>query len=156
MMPSLISGWPNFGVVGRDDEVAHHGQLAAAAQGKAADGRDHRLAHAADLLPVAGDVVLVVDVGEGVGGHGADVGAGGKRLFAAGQDDAADAVVGVKAFERLAQLIHELVVQGVELLGPVQGDDAHFEAFRAFGAGFNGFVGGRHVGSPFELKMRLQ
>ena len=40
-------------VVGGDDEVAHHRQLAAAAERKSADRRDHRLADLADLLPVA-------------------------------------------------------------------------------------------------------
>ena len=45
MMPSLISGWPNFARVGGDDEIAHHRQLAAAAEREARDRRDHRLSH---------------------------------------------------------------------------------------------------------------
>lgn len=65
-------------VVGGDDEVAHHRQLAAAAQGKAADGGDHGLADAADGLPVARDVVALVGVGKAVLSHGADIGAGRK------------------------------------------------------------------------------
>ena len=48
MTPSLISGWPNFAVVGGDDDVALHGELAAAAERKARDRRDHRLAAARD------------------------------------------------------------------------------------------------------------
>jgi hypothetical protein len=55
-------------------------------------------------------------------GHGADVGAGGKGLLAAGDDDAADAVVGVKGQQRGAQLVHQRVVQRVQLLGAVQFD----------------------------------
>ena len=53
MMPSLISGWPNFARVGGDDEVAHHRQLAAAAEREAGHRGDHRLAHLAHRLPVA-------------------------------------------------------------------------------------------------------
>jgi hypothetical protein len=47
MTPSLISGWPNFGVFGGDDEVAHHRELAAAAERESRDRRDHRLAGSA-------------------------------------------------------------------------------------------------------------
>ena len=37
--------------------------------------------------------------------------------------------VGVEGLERGAQLVHQLVVQRVELLGPVQRDHAHAAAF---------------------------
>jgi hypothetical protein len=40
-----------LGVVGRDDEVAHHGDLAAAAEREARDRRDDRLAPLADAVP---------------------------------------------------------------------------------------------------------
>jgi hypothetical protein len=93
---------------------------------------------AADGFPVAGDVVALVGVGKAVFGHGADVGTGGKGLFAAGDDHAADGLVGIKGLERLAQFVHQLVVQRVELLGAVQRDDADL---LGFGAHFNGFVG---------------
>jgi len=58
-----------FGVVGGDDEVAHHGEFTATAQREAADGRDHRLADGADGFPVAGDEIAAVGVGKGGVGH---------------------------------------------------------------------------------------
>ena len=36
MMPSLISGWPNFAVSDGDDDIAHHRELATAAERTAA------------------------------------------------------------------------------------------------------------------------
>ena len=59
-------------------------------------------------------------------------------MFAAGDDDAADLVVRIKGLEGLAQLVHELVVQRIELLGAVEGDDADLFGF---GADVNDFVG---------------
>ena len=53
--------------VGGDDDVAHHRQLAAAAEREAGDRGDHRLAHLADRLPVAADESLRVGVDEAVG-----------------------------------------------------------------------------------------
>ena len=123
-MPSLISGWPNFARVGGDDEVAHHRQLAAAAERKARHGGDHRLANRRQRLPVARDVAGLVDVHVVEVGHRRDVGAGGKRLLAAGDDDAADAIVAVVGLQRRTQVVHQRVVQRVELLRAVQRDDA--------------------------------
>jgi hypothetical protein len=84
------------GVVGGNDEVAHHRQFAAAAQGKAADGGDDWFAHAANGFPVAGDEVALVHIGKAVGGHTADVGTGGKGFFAAGDDHASNRRVCIK------------------------------------------------------------
>ena len=95
-MPRPISGWPNFGVLGGEAEVAGQGELAAAAEGEAVHGGDPRLgrrldrAHhgLAELRPaprLLGREVL----------HRGDVGAGHERLVAAaGEDDDTDAVVG--------------------------------------------------------------
>ncbi len=71
MMPQLDFGLAKLGVVGRDDEVAHHGQLTAATQGKAADGGNDGLADAADGFPVARDEVALVGIGKAVLGDGA-------------------------------------------------------------------------------------
>jgi hypothetical protein len=108
--------------VGGDDDVAHHRQLAAAAQCEACHRGDHRLAHLAHRLPVAGDEVAQVGVHVGLGRHRADVGAGREGLLVAGDDDAADAVVTVEAQHRGAQFLHQAVVQRVQLLRPVQRD----------------------------------
>jgi hypothetical protein len=116
MMPSLISGWPNLALS----------------------------ADLADLLPVAGDEIFAIGVGEAHRRHGADVGPGGKSLFTAGDDDAAHQVVRLKGLKRAGQLVHQLVVQGVELLGAVQGDDADLAGVGAFCAGGDGFK--RHGG----------
>src|SRR5690349_17162200 len=55
-----------------------------------------------------------------------DVGAilvtGGERLFAAGDQDRADIRVRVEGLQGLAELLHQLGVQRVELLRPVQRD----------------------------------
>jgi hypothetical protein len=50
-------------LVGGEDEVAHHRQLAAAAEGEAVHRGDHGLARAGDALPVAGEEVLAVRLG---------------------------------------------------------------------------------------------
>src|SRR5439155_25048648 len=53
-----------------------------------------------------------------------DVAAGGKRAAGAGQDDAADRIVGVEALHRVVQLADQPPVHRIEFVGPVQGDDA--------------------------------
>ena len=82
--------------VGGDDDVAHHRDLAAAAERKTGDRRDHRLAALPDPLPAAGDEVFEVDFGIGLARHLLDIGAGGEGLVVAGQNDGADRVI---AFE---------------------------------------------------------
>jgi hypothetical protein len=59
MMPSLISGWPNFAVSAAMTMSHIIASLAAAAEGEAGDRGDHRLAHLADRLPVAADQPFV-------------------------------------------------------------------------------------------------
>ena len=54
------------------------------------------------------------------------------------EDDAAHFVIGVKRLERQPQLVHQLVIERVELLRAVEGDDAN--ALIAFGAGLNQFI----------------
>ena len=73
----MTSGWPNFACSDRDPDGAGHRRLAAAAERKAVDGRDHRLAEildeVEDLLPEAagllgfdrGDMRELADVGAG-------------------------------------------------------------------------------------------
>ena len=70
-----------LGGVGGDDEVGHHRHFAAAAQREAGDRGDPRLAGRGDLLP-AGEEIGRIHVGEALGLHLLDVGAGGERLFA--------------------------------------------------------------------------
>ncbi|KAG0762508.1 hypothetical protein G6F22_018622 [Rhizopus arrhizus] len=69
-----------LGGVGGDDDVAHHGQFAAAAQRVAADCGDHGLPDALQGFPVAGDVFAAVHIHVRPVFHRADIGAG--RLLA--------------------------------------------------------------------------
>jgi hypothetical protein len=77
----------------------------------------------ADAVPVAADVIGLVDIHEVPAGHGADVGAGGKGLVRAGDDHAADVRVGLEAVEGGADFIDQLVVQRIKGLGPVERDE---------------------------------
>jgi hypothetical protein len=56
--------------------------------------------------------------------HEADVGAGGEGFFVAGEDDAADGIVGFEGVDGQADAIDDVVVEGVEHLGAVQADQA--------------------------------
>jgi len=56
--------------------------------------------------------------------HRRDVGAGGEGFLASGQNDRSDAGIGVERGERPAELGHELRTERIQLLRPVQRDDA--------------------------------
>jgi hypothetical protein len=74
------------------------------------------------VLPGRNEVRLV-DVHVGLGLHLLDVGAGGEGLVGPGYDDAADAVVGLEAFERAIELADEGVVQRIERVRAVERDE---------------------------------
>ncbi len=79
-----------FRGVGGDDDVAHHRQLAAAAERIAADGGDGRLAAAGHAVAADGEEIAGEHVDEAFRLHFLDIGARGERLFAAGEQDTAD------------------------------------------------------------------
>ena len=86
---------PELGGRAGQQDVALHGELAAAAEGEAADDADDGGAdgvHPADV----GQQAALVGVGEGEGGHVLDVGAGGEGLLVAGEDDGANVGLVVK------------------------------------------------------------
>jgi hypothetical protein len=112
-----------LGVVGGDDQVALHGELAAAAERKAGDRRDHRLAGARDGVLVGAEIVQE-NVQIVLARHLLDVGTGGERFFRAGDDDAADAGVGLQRRQRGHQLRDQRGVERIERLRPVEPDDA--------------------------------
>ena len=91
-------------VVGGDDEVALHGEFAAAAERKARDRGDHRLARRGGAIPVRGEIAEE-SIGEGLVRHLLDVGAGGESLVRAGDDDAADIGVGLERVERRVKFV---------------------------------------------------
>ena len=112
--PSLTSGWPNFAFSDGDPDGAGHRRLAAAAERKAVDGRDHRLAEIfdeiEDLLPEAAGLF---GLDRGDMRELADVGAGDERLVArAGQDDAAHVGVVARILEGRSQVLPGLLYSG--------------------------------------------
>ncbi len=86
----LDLGLTELGRIRGDQDVAHHRQLAAAAQRVPGDRGDGRRAGGRELRPQLEEVGRV-HVGERQLGHLLDVGAGGEGLLVAGEDDGADA-----------------------------------------------------------------
>ena len=121
--PSVTSGWPNFAFVHRDPDGASHRRLAAAAERKAIDRRDHRLAEVLDeiedLLPETAGLLRFERRGMR---ELADVGARYECLVAgAGQDDAAHCRVISRVLECRSQIRPGRRIQGIEHLGPIDG-----------------------------------
>src|SRR5579871_5350217 len=106
-------GLAELGILGGQHDIAHHGDLASPAERIACHRRDGGLAALGEALPILGDEVGEIDVGEIPVLHLLYVGAGGKRLLAAGADikemkdrDFADVYLTdfiTKDWERLAQ-----------------------------------------------------
>ena len=109
---------------GSDDEITHHRHLAAAAQRVSRHGGDDRLADLAHPLPADGDEILEEDVLIGLVIHLLDVGAGGERLLASGEDHAANAGIGFERIERMAELAHQIGAECVQRFRTVQPDDS--------------------------------
>ena len=123
------------------DHVAHHGDFAAAPQRIAGDGGDNRLAAGFDVLPVARDEVGLVGVHVAKILHEGDVGTGGKRLRAAGQDNATDVFVDFEGCQCTADPVDDGIIQGIERFRAVDADQADL------GVGF-GQDDLAHVSSP--------
>jgi hypothetical protein len=110
--------------VGGEDEVAHHRQLAAAAEREARHRRDHGLACAGELLP-AGEIIVAIHLAKALRLHLLDVGAGGERLLAAGQHCAPLRAIGIERGHRSVELAQHLIVERVQRLWAVQRDQSH-------------------------------
>ena len=119
---------PEPGGLGREDEVAHQRQLAAAAERVARDGGDNRLAATGDALPRRRNEIGEIDVDERPVLHFLDVGASGKCLLVPGEHDRSNRIVGFEQVERRRQLAGQGVAQGIEDPRPVQGDHTHAAA----------------------------
>jgi hypothetical protein len=99
---------PEDGVVRRDDHVAHHGQLAAAAQREAAHRGNQRLAHPPQAVP-AGEHAGRRRLRVAQPRHLFYVRAGGEGAApAAGDGDRPHAAVGVRRARRRHQLLAHL------------------------------------------------
>ncbi|MPL85440.1 hypothetical protein SDC9_31408 [bioreactor metagenome] len=136
-------GLAELGVLGGDDEIAHHRQLAAAAERIARHRRDHRLAGFQDAVGLGAEEVLGEHVDEALLRHLLDIGTGRERLLRAGDDDAAHLVVLVRRGERIGQLAQQGRVQRVQGFGTVQPDQGDI----VFDLDDQGLVG--HVAVPF-------
>src|SRR6266700_2378504 len=117
-------GLPEFRVVGGNDDVAHHRELAAAAERITRDGRDGRLAAAGD--PVAADrgEIAGKHVDEAFRLHFLDVGARREGLFAAGHQNATDLLVGLEIVDRRRDFAKHAERQRVEHFRAIELDDA--------------------------------
>ena len=107
----------------RDDDVARHRELAAAAEAIARDGRDERRAQRANRVPAV-DAAALVQIDRRRRRELADVGTGREHSLAAAEHDAADRVVFVELLQRADDLVHQLRGQRVERLRPVHQHDA--------------------------------
>ncbi len=101
-----------------NDQVADHGQFAAAAQAVAADRGHDRFGDLLHGIPVA-DKRAGHHVDDGCIGHLLDIGAGRKGLFAAGNHNAANVVVGIEDLEGPDQFVHQRAVESIERLGTI-------------------------------------
>jgi hypothetical protein len=108
--------------LGGDNQVAGHCQLAAAAQAESGHRRDERRPHLADRVPAV-DPPRLVHLDRARLRHLADVRPGREGALGAAEHDAANRVVAVQLGERLHERAHDLVVQRVQGLGPVEQDD---------------------------------
>ena len=108
--------------LGRDDQVAGHRELAAAAEAEPRDGRHERRPELANRVPAL-DPPLVVEVDRRRLGELPDVRAGREGALGPGEHDAANAVVAVQLLEALDELLHQVVGERVELLRPVELND---------------------------------
>ena len=122
MIPRPVSGWPNCAV----SEATIRSQAIASSlppprqkpETAATSGR----ADAPDRVPAV-DAARLVHLHRARLGHLADVRAGGEGALGAAEDDAADLLVVVQRGESVHELAHDLVVERVQRLGPVEQDD---------------------------------
>mmetsp|Transcript_23312 Transcript_23312/g.40485 ORF Transcript_23312/g.40485 Transcript_23312/m.40485 type:complete len:241 (+) Transcript_23312:2883-3605(+) len=119
--PQIDLGLAKLCRIRRNDEIAHHRQFAAPAQRIAGDSGDHGLAHPHNRIRFGAKQVLGEHLDIGLVLHHLDVGAGGKRLFRAGDDDAPHLVIGLRGAHGIRHFAHQLVIEGIQRLGPVQG-----------------------------------
>jgi hypothetical protein len=111
-----------FRALRRNDQVTGQRQLAAAAEAVPGDRCDERRPEAPDRVPAL-DASLVVEVDRRGAGQLGDVGARGERLLVAAEDDAPHQVVAVELLQRGDELLHQLVRERVQRVGPVERDN---------------------------------
>ena len=107
--------------LGSDDQVAGHGQLAAAAEAEARDRRHQRRPKARDHVPAL-DTPLVVEVDRRRLRQLGDVGTRCECSLGAAEHDAAH-VLPVQLRQPRDELVHQLVRKRVQRVGAVEQDD---------------------------------
>ena len=117
--------------LGSKANVACQRHLKPAAQAEAVDGGDDGYPALFDAgvqaVPLDAAVVRAHDVHLDLA---FDVAARAEGLaVAAGQDDDANLGVFLVCVEQVVQVVHDVLIDGVQLLGPVQRDDAHAVSF---------------------------
>lgn len=122
----LYLGLAEVGVFRGNAQGAGHGEFTAAAEGEAADARDDRFAAG---LNKAQDGLAAQREGLGIGwGKGcqlAYVGPGGEStVTGAGEQDDTEVGVGGKGTKGMVEFSKRGYTEGVEDLGPVDGDDS--------------------------------
>ena len=114
--PDPDLGLPELRIVAGHDEVARHGQLAAAPKRIAADRRDERDADRPQSIPRV-ERPLRAQPLRGLVGQLDDVGTGGERPVAGtGQDDDPRPVVAIEVLERVGELRQQLEAERVARL----------------------------------------
>jgi hypothetical protein len=120
--PQLDLGLAKHGLGPRVEDVAHHGQLAAAAQRVPVYGCDQGLLEEGDEVGPLFYEVVAVGGAEGEVGHLFDVGAGGEGFVRAGEDDGADGGGGLEGAEGGVEFEDEGGGEGIEGFGAVELD----------------------------------
>jgi len=110
--------------VGGNHDVAHHRDLAPAAERKPGDRRNDRLAALRDPFPAAGDKILAIDLRVTLRHHLLDIGAGGECLLVSGQHDGPDRRVVLELVQRRGELADQRGAQRVQRRRPVERDNA--------------------------------
>src|SRR4029453_8028633 len=105
------------------DDVASHGELAAAAERIAGDRGNDRLATARDSIE-GREKVPAISLDEGLLVHLLDVDASREGFLVAGDDNAADRRICLEGVERAVDLADELRVERVQRMRAVQRDEA--------------------------------
>ena len=131
----LDLGLTEFGIVSRQDEIAHHGKLRAAAEGESGHSGDNGLAHLCNALPL-GNEVPKIGVQICVGLHFLHIGARGKSLFRAGQNNAADLLRRFCLIERGIEIFDQLNGECIQRLRTIEPDEAN----RTMCFGQNSFI----------------
>ena len=124
--PQAHLGLTELGLFTGQADVTGHGQLASAAQRKTVDRGDHRLGQILQLeehISSADAEFLSVTGGKAL--HFPDVGPRHKGAARTGEDDHIDLILSLHSFQNGVQIREDLTVEGIERIGPVDGDDSN-------------------------------